>query len=141
MSNPDPNEMRHIGAMSAGLWPSNGAFAAACGKVEQMSDQKTLGQVAFEALKSANGDNPGPGMTWKTAPDWVREKWEKIGQAVAREVLAATMVDAVKSIGAAEERGRLAAMFESPKHGHKLEQLSIRDLGLIASWLRTGGNP
>lgn len=96
-------------------------------------NDKTLGQVAFEALKSVNADTLGHGMTWGAAPDWVREKWEKIGQAVAKKVLSSTMVDDVKGIGAAEERERLAKELDDD-WGH----MSCKE---FAKWLRAGGKP
>lgn len=109
--------------------------------------EKTLGQVAFEALKSASADTLGHGLTWEAAPDWVREKWEKIGQAVAKKVLSSTMVDDVKGIGAAEERERLA-MVHDEKSG-KLAREKTECMWDIeayrhdyeAKWLRAGGKP
>jgi len=92
-----------------------------------MSDQKTLGQVAFEALEAFNQNLPH----WDRAPDWVRVKWEHIAQVV----LEAVGVKELMARGAAEERERLIALFEA----HPLEDWTSRELVQILRC--NGGKP
>jgi len=102
-----------------------------------MSDQKTLGQVAFEAFVQADQY----GYVWERERSYLRQNWEHAAQAVVERVIVENdegldeLKEHFKSRGAAEERERLIALFEA----HPLEDWTSRELVQILRC--NGGKP
>lgn len=110
-----------------------------------MSDQKTLGQVAFEARFAGTLDG---GYGWRDYDQNQCQAWERAAQAVVdavrkqlyNDVAKAVSTDkanAIKEQGAAEERERLAKLHDTA--GEHMSTLWRHDQ--IARRLRAGGKP
>ena len=114
-------------------------------------EKKSLGQVARDCFAFWYG-NIAP---WEEQPDFTKETWERAAQAVVAHLIAdisspennvifAAIRAAWVQQGAAEERERLAKMFEGNAGANRqtgLTRMVTYKLDNLIAIIRTGGKP